>query len=139
MQLESKVRAPPPLPLYLLTCGRLAISPMAFIFPAVACLPSLGGCSCGSLVPLHCLSCPRPPPFPPDTMQIPLASLDQAMSFAIEGCRQIYDVMRAAVQMRTQVSLLWGGSWGRGNISPAHGSCCACTQELLHSRGSVNS
>eukprot|EP00966_Prymnesium_polylepis_P086858 2010275-Prymnesium_polylepis.1 len=34
--------------------------------------------------------------------KIPLSSLDEVTNFAIEGCKQIYDVMRNAVQMRMQ-------------------------------------
>ena len=44
--------------------------------------------------------------------KIPLTSLDEVINFAIEGCKQVFDVMRGAMQMRMQ--------------------------ELLHSRGLLN-
>ena len=44
--------------------------------------------------------------------KIPLSSLDEVINFAIEGCKQVFDVMRGAMQMRMQ--------------------------ELLHSRGLLN-
>ena len=45
--------------------------------------------------------------------QVPLASIDEVVNFAVEGCRQVYDVMRDAVQCR--VSWLESGGCLNGS------------------------
>ena len=37
--------------------------------------------------------------------KVPLAVVPEVVGFATEGCRQVYDVLRAAVQMRVQEQL----------------------------------
>ena len=37
--------------------------------------------------------------------KLPLASYEEALQFAVTGCRQAYDVLRAAVQTRMQEQL----------------------------------
>ena len=38
-------------------------------------------------------------------VQLPLGSMDEVLNFAIEGCKQIYESMRSAVQIRVQEQL----------------------------------
>ena len=37
--------------------------------------------------------------------QVPVSSIDEVVNFATEGCRQVYEVLRACVQLRVQEQL----------------------------------
>ena len=41
--------------------------------------------------------------------KVPLGAMQEVLSFALEGCRQVYDVLRATVTMRMQESLATRG------------------------------
>ena len=37
--------------------------------------------------------------------KLPMSAVEEVLTFALEGCRQVYDVLRSAVQIRMQEQL----------------------------------
>ena len=42
--------------------------------------------------------------------KVPLGAMQETLNFAIEGCRQIYEVLRSAVELRMQEVLATRGA-----------------------------